>query len=513
MYTLNIGDHFVFYFQEILRDVLPDSYIYKVLIFPFLLSLLYSFKTNIIKLFYTIYSIDNYNRLKDTIFRKNKNAYIHFEVCMTRINGNLRIENDKAYQSIIHYILENRSDIDDLRNLKQIPDTSETFGILHDNDKVISKSKFENLYLDKNECILPNKLRVESDLKITHNNKDDLNGHSEKYYFSCSLCCDVFQTNKENMKYLLDEYNKMNDSYKEFQLNNNIHSQFCYYYDSHSNNMPYFNKLFIGDIHKSFESIFFEKKNYFLKNINHFVHNKEHYQKVGKPYRNIILSYGEPGCGKTSIIHGLLHLFETKYNQKKQLIHLNLDKLSKKDLQNIFFKETIPVNNENSGQIYIPFHSRIYFIEELDGCKSVLSRDIKHKDEKEIQKNNSNVIEMKVGMDNKTSLSVQDLLEVLDGPLSLNNGEIIVMTTNYIENIDKALFRPGRVNNLLELKRSTIDDMRCIFEYFYDTTFHNEQFNAFCDYQFTPALISEACNHHMDNYKDCIHYLKTYKEP
>ena len=97
---------------------------------------------------------------------------------------------------------------------------------------------------------------------------------------------------------------------------------------------------------------------------------------MGKPYRNIILTYGEPGCGKTSMIHGMLSLLKKKYGQNRQLIHLSLDKLSKKDLQGIFFSEYLSVNDEAEGKVFIPFSSRIYFIEELDGYESVASRDM-----------------------------------------------------------------------------------------------------------------------------------------
>ncbi len=91
------------------------------------------------------------------------------------------------------------------------------------------------------------------------------------------------------------------------------------FYDTHSDQVPYFNQLCIGKEYKNVNSIFFPSRNKFLNDIDFFINNKEYYYTKGKPYRNIILAHGEPGCGKTSLILGLLNLLGTKYNQKDNL--------------------------------------------------------------------------------------------------------------------------------------------------------------------------------------------------
>ena len=95
------------------------------------------------------------------------------------------------------------------------------------------------------------------------------------------------------------------------------------------------NKLYIVEEYRSFDGIFFQEKKDFLKNLDFFINNKDYYIKKGKPYRKTILAYGEPGCGKTSLILGLLNIMDKKYGQKRQLIHLNLSKLSKKDIEKV----------------------------------------------------------------------------------------------------------------------------------------------------------------------------------
>ena len=112
-----------------------------------------------------------------------------------------------------------------------------------------------------------------------------------------------------------------------------------------------------------------------------------------------------------------------------------------------------------------------------------------------------------------SKVTIQELLEILDGPLSIKNGEFIIMTTNYIKHIDKALFRPGRVNNMLKLRKSTLIDMRNIFEYYYGRKIDPSIFTEFSDYQFTPALISEACNVYHNSLDNCLGYLRNYKVP
>ena len=110
----------------------------------------------------------------------------------------------------------------------------------------------------------------------------------------------------------------------------------------------------------------------------------------------------------------------------------------------------------------------------------------------------------------KNKLTIHDLLELLDGPISLKNGEIFIMTTNYIKNIDKALLRPGRINHLLELKKSTLLDMKNIIDFYYEMDISIDKLNGFKDHQFTPALISETCNYYSQDLDGCLHYLSNY---
>ena len=73
------------------------------------------------------------------------------------------------------------------------------------------------------------------------------------------------------------------------------------------------------------------------------------------------------------------------------------------------------------------------------------------------------------------------MLELLDGPISLKNSEIFIMTTNYIDKMDKALLRPGRINHLIELKKSTITDIKNILDFYYEVDIPLSRLNQFYD--------------------------------
>lgn len=502
----------------------------NILLYPLLLSIFYYF-FNVVKNFLT--KKDFYKFILETIENYfYKSAVINFQICMIRLNYQTRIEADDGYQAIRHYLFNNILKLKGLSHLKKIPKLGgrNDDDIDNDNDRDFFDDVLKDLYLDNNKMILPNKLQLSSRLWKRKNpdNKEDCQG-GEKYYFDLELKCDIYDSSDDNLRYLLEEYKNIVTSYQEYTQSKTDDCQYCYYYDSHQDKVPYFNELCIGKEYKSFDSIFFPGKEKFLDNMDFFINNKTFYQKIGRPYRNIILSHGEPGCGKTSIILGLLTLLRTKYNQKRHLIHLNLDNLSRNDLQNIFFTEYISINNSNEGRVKIPFDKRIYFIEEIDGYEAVKKRSKNDKDfdisnivndDKKIQKFidkspfkdkdelSSTIATCLEKNKTNTSVKIQDLLELLDGPITFKNSELFVITTNFINKLDEALIRPGRVNHLIELKKCTKTDLKKIIEFYYDTKINIEFLDLFTDYQFTPAFVSECCNQHK-TFEECINHLST----
>ena len=77
-----------------------------------------------------------------------------------------------------------------------------------------------------------------------------------------------------------------------------------------------------------------------------------------------------------------------------------------------------------------------------------------------------------------SSLTFSGLLNILDGPGSLHK-QIIIMTTNYCCNLDSALKRPGRIDNLIHFDYADKAQIELIFKKFYKKENGDDIFKKF----------------------------------
>ncbi|KAG2175197.1 hypothetical protein INT44_007685 [Umbelopsis vinacea] len=162
------------------------------------------------------------------------------------------------------------------------------------------------------------------------------------------------------------------------------------------------------------------------RSINSFETSKEFYGRIGSPWRMGILLYGCPGTGKTSLV------FAIASTLKRDIYFMNLNNIdSDSELLSAFAS--------------IPCKSIVVF-EDIDAMTPVLHRRDPGKTDR--------------GEDQKFGLS--SMLGVLDGH-TLEEGIIFVMTTNYIDKLDPALIRPGRMDLHLQLKYATHHQMEHIY--------------------------------------------------
>ena len=73
---------------------------------------------------------------------------------------------------------------------------------------------------------------------------------------------------------------------------------------------------------------------------------------------------------------------------------------------------------------------------------------------------------MKPNRKTPDKLSLGDILEVLDGYCFLQNC-IIIMTTNFIDKLDCALIRSGRMDHKIQLENVSKEQITQIISYFY----------------------------------------------
>ena len=266
--------------------------------------------------------------------------------------------------------------------------------------------------------------------------------------------------------------------------------------------------------YRTFDNMFFPEKENLLKQLLHFRDNKDEYIKHGDPYTLGICLYGPPGTGKTCIAKSIANMFQ------RHLVELPMDNIqTKSEFKKYFFEAQY--NNKNKSNT-IGFDKKIILLEDID-CMSeiVYEREEKYAKEEVIDNSGANVeifekfVEAVSKNDNKTSsnnvmnssskyfskknndeLTLSFILNVLDG-VQETPGRIMIMTSNYIQKIDKALIRPGRFDICLELGYVIMDTVKDFYYFHYKKTISKAMANTLNIEKLTPAeLVSiRRCSH------------------
>lgn len=163
-------------------------------------------------------------------------------------------------------------------------------------------------------------------------------------------------------------------------------------------------------------------KKHVLSDIQTFLNQSEWYGKRGVPYKRGYLFYGPPGNGKTSLALSL-----AKFTNR-DIYPLNLSSIAGD-------KELIGAFNGISPHA-------ILLLEDVD---------VMFKGKRKVN----------------SKISFSTLLNCLDGAF-YKDGVIIIMTTNYIEKLDAALIREGRIDVKLLIDNPTSDLMKEYINNFYE---------------------------------------------
>lgn len=173
-------------------------------------------------------------------------------------------------------------------------------------------------------------------------------------------------------------------------------------------------------------------KDKLLADLEKFMSEKDWYKDLGIPFRRGYLLHGPAGSGKSSSVAAIAaHLRMNIY-----VLRLNDPAISDTDLMDL-------VNQVEENSILL--------IEDID-C-AVKDRKIDTEGSK---------------------LSFSGLLNALDG-IGIKDGRITFMTSNYIDKLDTALVRPGRVDYVAMLDYAKPEQAALFFRRFYgETNYENE---------------------------------------
>jgi hypothetical protein len=162
---------------------------------------------------------------------------------------------------------------------------------------------------------------------------------------------------------------------------------------------------------------FFKIKN----DIKHFFESKEKYISLGICYKRGYMFYGKPGCGKTSFIISLANIFS---------LNIYIISLS---------------SNINDEKLLIA-------ISEIPEKSIVLFEDIDVIFPKPRNEDNNIDNDDKKTKIKTSKITMSGFLNAIDGISSSNKGLLFIFTTNYIDKLDDALIREGRVDFKMEFK-------------------------------------------------------------
>ncbi|XP_074603190.1 mitochondrial chaperone BCS1 [Brevipalpus obovatus] len=165
--------------------------------------------------------------------------------------------------------------------------------------------------------------------------------------------------------------------------------------------------------------------------VQEFIDSPCWYSDRGVPYRRGYLLYGPPGCGKTSFITAIAGQLEYS------ICALNLSERGLTD------------DRLNHLMNVAPSQS-IILLEDVDAA--FMSREESEKSQ--------------LAYDGLNRLTFSGLLNMLDGVAS-SEARILFMTTNYIERLDPALIRPGRVDVKQYIGHAEDDQVIRAFRKFY----------------------------------------------
>ncbi|GLU12283.1 hypothetical protein SLE2022_289770 [Rubroshorea leprosula] len=239
-----------------------------------------------------------------------------------------------------------------------------------------------------------------------------------------------------------------------------------------------------------------EKKQEIIEDLVTFSQSKDFYARIGKAWKRGYLLYGPPGTGKSTMIAAMANL-------------LNYDVY---DLELTAVKD----NTELRKLLIETTSKSIIVIEDID-CSLDLTGQRKKKPEKgsdeEKEKMDKERKEVKEEGSGSSKVTLSGLLNFIDGLWSACGGErLIVFTTNYMEKLDPALIRRGRMDKHIELSYCSFEAFKVLAKNYLNLESHpmfETVRGLMKETKITPADVAENLmpKSPLDNAEKCLSSL------
>ncbi|KAL6581569.1 hypothetical protein OROMI_007492 [Orobanche minor] len=210
-----------------------------------------------------------------------------------------------------------------------------------------------------------------------------------------------------------------------------------------------------------------ERKQDIVNDLLHFGKSKDYYAKIGKAWKRGYLLFGPPGTGKSTMIAAMANLLKydvydvelTAVKSNTELRKLLIDTSSK----SIIVIEDIDCSLDLTGQ-----RDETKNGEEKNGKDGDIGKD------EEKEKLKEKLKKMEESGNKSSQVTLSGLLNFIDGLWSACGGErIIVFTTNYVEKLDPALIRRGRMDKHIEMSYCGFEAFKVLAKNYLDLEGHN----------------------------------------